>query len=283
MELQADNPSDLSRVPDMLQPLVGAELTPTELATLVGNIRPYLNRTRLPLEHAVPRIAGHFLRDGARVRELLAARESPAWQDILMHVVAFARSSSLFPEPWEVTSWPDLDAYEDIRERLPEYNFEGSLDAWMAVVITSRLRRYWRDRNALSAGGGGFLTSDERDAARIAGVPVAGVRHLSLDLPAQDSELTLAEWLPMTTQTVAETVEGDELCRIVAAEVDAFAAQDDPLLADVWHAVFDQHLRLREAAESYGLTVSQTHRRVERMRNHLRRSPQVRRWFERGG
>lgn len=283
MEQQEDTLPAQSSVLQMLQSHFGTGLSPEALAILARDIRPYLCRSRLPIDQALLRIATSFLRDGARVRELLAARDSSAWQAILMHVMAFARTSTLFPESWEATSWPDLDAYEDIRERLPEYNFEGSLDAWIAVVITSRLRRYWRDSHALRSGGGGFTTSAEREAARAAGAPVSRVRHFSLEHQIPDTNLTLAEALPAITLSVAETVESTELFRMVGDEVDAVAAHDDPLLATVWHAVVDDRMRLREAGESCGLTVSQAHRRMERVRDHLRRSPQIQQWLERSG
>jgi hypothetical protein len=202
---------------------------------------------------------------------------------VLSHVVAYARSRSLFPQDQDATGWPDLDAYDDIRERLHEYNFEGPLDAWMSVVISSRLRRYWRDRQALSAGGGGFKSASERDTARAAGFPVARILHLSLDQPLGDDDRAVSEWLTHATPLVAETVEDAELSRIVAAEVKALASRGDPLLAEIWNAVVDRQMRLREAAECYGLTISQTHRRVERVRTHLKHSPQVRQWLERGG
>jgi DNA-directed RNA polymerase specialized sigma24 family protein len=42
----------------------------------------------------------------------------------------------------------------------------------------------------------------------------------------------------------------------------------------------EQGLKLREAADMLGLTISQVHRRVEQAREHLRRSPRVVQWRE---
>lgn len=273
-------PPDLLIICNVLQTLYRGVYDDATLATLAEEIAPYVERSRLPLAEAVEKIAPNYLRDGQRVQLLLSQSSSADWDAVLEHVIAFASKHSLYPRDTEATSWPDLDAYADVRRNLASYNFEGSLDHWITVAVVNRLRRYWRDRKSLSAGGPGFKQRGGRegDDSEHDHEPPKAV-SLSLE------QLIEQEWPLVGAQTreatsVMRDVEDAELNRLMCEAVSQLAARKrDALLPVLWHVVIEQGWRLREAADNFGLTISQVHRRIEQTRSYLREDPAVRQWL----
>lgn len=277
----ATPPLDHHSVLHLLQPIYGSSLDPAALESLACAILPYLQRTTLPLSDAVSKIACHYLQDGARVQRLVADPEAPEWQSVLTQVLTFATKHALYPDDCDATSWPDLDAYRDIQVKLRSYNFEGSLDSWVTVTILNRLRRFWRDRQALSAGGPGFSykatrTPDSAPAER----PAAGrALQYSLEALADDEQLA-AERLGSDLASVGYCVEAAELHRMIEEAVRTYALhKHDAQIPQIWHAVVDQQFKLREASDRFGLTISQVHRRLEQVRAYLRQDPHISLWF----
>lgn len=277
----APEPPDVSIVLHVLVTLRGEHDDLARLDQLARAIVFYVQRSRLPLVEAVEKIVTHYEQEHARVQHLLDHPSSAAWSSVLEQVIGFASRHSLYPRDTEATSWPDLDAYQDVRRNLHSYNFEGSLDHWVTVAVVNRLRRYWRDRQSLSAGGPGFRsksdgeTNDgESDRER--------PKTASLSL----HEIPEGDWRMVGTTTaqvasVAHDVEDAELRRVTAAAVHTLARhRRDELLPLIWDVVVERGWRLREAAESLGLTISQVHRRIEQTRSYLRRDPSVRQWFQ---
>ena len=151
----------------------------------------------------------------------------------------------------------------------------------MTVTILNRLRRFWRDRQALSAGGPGFKYKTVNGIAPVSVDPpvLSKVHQLSLDAIADDEWLA-AESLGAVQISVGHCVEDAELQRIVAEVVHDFAVQKhDEQLQQIWHTVIEEQLKLREASVHFGLTISQIHRRIEQVRAHLRQDPRVTQWF----
>jgi RNA polymerase sigma factor (sigma-70 family) len=276
-------PPDLLIMCNVLQTLYRETYDDATIAALAEEIAPYVERSRMPLEEAVEKIAPNYLRDGQRVQLLLSQPSSPDWDMVLEQVIAFASKHSLYPRDTEATSWPDLDAYNDVRRNLSSYNFEGSLDHWITVAVVNRLRRYWRDRKSLSAGGPGFKQRGGREAddAEHDHDPPKVV-SLSLE------QLIEQEWPLVGAQardaaSVVRDVEDAELYRLMWEAVSTLAVRKrDALLPALWHVVIEQGWRLREAAESFGLTISQVHRRIEQTRSYLREDPAVRQWLRLG-
>lgn len=271
---------DVSIVLYTLTSLRGDRYTAAALEDLAQAILCYVQRSRLPLPEAVDKIVTNYERDGARVQQLLDQPTSAEWDAVLEHVIGFASRHSLYPKDTEATSWPDLDAYHDVRRNLHSYNFEGSLDHWVTVTVVNRLRRYWRDQQSLSAGGPGFRKRPDREAddtesdhARPKGGPLSLDRMLESDwsiVGAQASD----------NVSVAHDVEDAELRRMTAAAVRTLATRRrDDLLPLIWDVVVERGWRLREVAESLGLTISQVHRRIEQTRCYLRRDPAVQQWL----
>ena len=122
-------PLNAGTVLHLLQPLHCSSLDHAAIETLARSIMPYLQRSHLPLDDAVSKISSYYLQDGARVTKLMADPCAPEWQAVLTHVLAFATKHALYPNDIDATSWPDLDAYQDIQLKLPSYNFDGSLDS----------------------------------------------------------------------------------------------------------------------------------------------------------
>jgi DNA-directed RNA polymerase specialized sigma24 family protein len=214
----------------------------------------------------------------------MADQDCPEWQAVLTQVLVFATKHALYPDDIDATSWPDLDAYQDIQIKLPTYNFEGSLDSWVTVTILNRLRRFWRDRQALSAGGPGFKYKTGAAAAPAPADQSLAPKlyQFSLDQIADD-EWLIAESHSADQFSVGSRVEDAELQRIVAEAVHDFALQKhDIQFQQIWHAVVERQLKLREASLYFGLTISQVHRRLEQVRAHLRQDPRVAHWFNAG-
>lgn len=262
-----------------LQSIYGDQYDRVTLETLEGAIEPYLQRTRLPRVEAVQRISMNYLQDGARVKQLLSDSTGDEWQVILAQVVEFARQHALYPKDIEATSWPDLDAYEDIRRKLPSYNFEGSLDSWLTVTVVNRLRRYWRDQQALRVGGIGFAHIVELRRS-VDGDLLRRAQRLSLDALTRDGFL-LIDTMESTEPLIEDMVENAELRALVEQQVNAFATRkNDPLLSNIWYLAMDQQLKLREIAEQSGLSISQVHRRIQQVRDYLRENPRLREWLD---
>lgn len=263
----------------LVQAECGADFDHTELIALVDAITPYLERSLLPLPVAVARITSNYLRDGARVRQLLVSQDAPEWQTVLTQVCSFATQNRKYPSDIDASSWPDLDAFEDIRRKLHSYNFEGSFDNWILVTVVRRLARFWRDQQSLRMGGAGLLQRAEREAARELGDQHGGprARQRSLD-QLHDHDLQLIETFQ---PSVAELVETAELQRLLDHKVRAYAAaRNDPTLALIWHGVVNQRLKLREVAAHFGLSIAQVNRRIEQVRAHLRQDPTLIHWLK---
>ncbi len=249
---------------------------------LATAIMPYLERTRLPLANAVPKIAINYRRDGHVVRQLSASLTNPEWGEVLEWIMERAAKHSQFPNDGEAVGAPDIDAYEDIRKKLHLYNFEGPFKHWLTVTVVSRISRYWRDRQTLSAGGHGIkLKAERQEAKRIPEWrPAPNASNVSLDW-LLECESNQTNRLIAHNEAVAGIVEASELNLLVAQELKVLArVKNDPLLLSVWHASVVQGLKLREAAEVLGLTVSQVYRRVEQARQHLRHNPTIRKWCD---
>lgn len=281
MRGRSDSPQlSVGFVTQLLEPAYGLSLDPNALAALALEILPYLRRSQLPLRAATDKIAHHYLQDSARVRRLTDDPNGPEWQAVLTQVLSFAARHALYPDDSDATTWPDLDAYGDIQRKLSSYNFEGSLDSWVTVTILNRLRRFWRDRQALSAGGLGFYRSRPLDDAASAGP--RGARTMSLE-QLVDQEVLTAGPLRSDYRSVGHDVEDAELRRVVFGAVRAYALEkQDVQLVHIWHAVVEQQFKLREASDYFGLTISQIHRRLEQVRAYLRQDAHVSLWFELG-
>jgi hypothetical protein len=248
---------------------------------LAEAILPYLARTRLPFEVAVSTIAMNYLQDGPRVEAMLGDPDAEEWQQVLGHIVAWATNHTLYPLDTEATGSPDLDAYEDIRKRLASYNFEGSLDGWITVTVVRRLYRYWRSHYMLSAGGSGYKSRAQRAGEQALGAPApVAVRHCSLDVIDDEGNI-FAEKLPAMQLSVEETVETNELLRVVDAVVADYATdRADPSLGHIWHAVVDRRLKIAEVADQLGLSIWQVYRRYESLRRVLQADQRVSSWFD---
>lgn len=286
MKKQLDSTQpDRSAILAILQDLYQEQISAHDLEVLSAQILPYVERSRtqdVPLKETVEKIARNYLRDGARVHHLLEHEQSAAWQDVLEQIVAFATRHALFPRDTEAIGCPDLDAYADIQRNLRTYNFEGSLDHWIIVTVVNRLRRYWRDRKSLSAGGPGFKRKAEREGGGEGAQEPGSVTPLSLD-QINESNCTLLGAQEAGSTSVARDVEETELRRVIVEQVEALAERKrDDLLPLIWYAVVEQGWRLREVADIFGLTISQVHRRLEQTRLHLRQSPTVRQWLSNG-
>jgi hypothetical protein len=146
----------------MLETHYGSSLDRAALDALTSAILPYLARTRLPFEEAVPRIAKHYQCYGDLVGRLLASRQTPEWDKVLAWIIEYASNHAMFPRDTEAVSAPDLDAYDEIQQKIKSYNFEGAFESWLTVTVVSRLRRYWRDQQTLIAGGNGIKNKADR-------------------------------------------------------------------------------------------------------------------------
>ena len=267
----------------LLQDLHGARLNREQLQQLARDIQPYLDRTALSLEEAVQRISTNYLRDGARVKVLGGSAMNPGWQNVLAQVVAYAGQHTLFPSEADLSSSPDLEAYDDIQRKLHTYNFEAPLDNWITVTVVWRLRRFWRDRAAVRAGGAGFKDKATREAERATGTWTRPPIACQQSLEATDADgQALMDTLADDQLSLAQAVEDAEIERAVVEAVDAYAElKHDPVLAHIWWLVVDRRLKLREVGELLDLTIAQVHRRVRQIRAYLRSDEQVRRWFDR--
>ena len=264
----------------MLEMHYGASLDLAALDALTSAILPYLARTRLPLEEAVPRIAKHYQCYGDLVGRLLASRQTPEWDNVLTWIIEYASNHAMFPRDTEAVSAPDLDAYDEIQQKIKSYNFEGTFESWLTVTVVSRLRRYWRDQQTLIAGGNGIMNKAERMSLQHASKwqRAAKTYHLSLDqlLERDDVRTSVPD---MHGEAITVIAESSELRTLIVRELNVLATvKNDPLLLSVWHAIVEQGLKLREVADRLGLTVSQVYRRIEQARQHLRRSPHICQW-----
>lgn len=263
----------------LLMEQYGADLSPAAIRALADAMAPYLARTQLPPKQAVQQIAENYLRDSSRVHELLASTMSPAWQGVLTQVITFAQHHSHFPRDTEATSWPDLDAYSDMQQKLASYNFEGPLDAWITVTLLNRLRRYWRDRQALRAGGPGFQSAEQRARRDATGESPPSRRDQSLELLDATGMLP-AEHLVAAQASITADVEAAILRDIVREEIAVLAAQrKDPSLRSIWNASAEQELRLREIAPRLNMTITQIHHRLKVIRAHLQQTAQIQAWL----
>jgi DNA-directed RNA polymerase specialized sigma24 family protein len=274
----------LEEVLRLVQELHGDLLPLPGSLALARAITPYVARSQLSLHAAVCTIVPHYLKEGQRVRRLLADPAAEEWQVVLTKVITFARRHTLAPDESKMTGAPDLDAYGDIQRNLASYNFEAPFDSWVAAIVTRRLQRFWRDRAALRAGGGGFMQQVLLEVDHYSPAPARRPRvvHLSLDVLAGVGS-DLFDRLAVTQPSVAEAVEATELAQMVAAIVDSYAGhKHDPALAQIWGAIFDQNLKPREAADCFGLSVSQIYRRIGQVRTYLRQDVQLRQWLDPG-
>lgn len=277
-------PFDPAAVLGMLQVAFGASHSSAELTALMDDITPYLKRTTLPLEVAVPRIGANYLRDGARVRKLLSDQHAAEWQDVLAQVCDFARNNRRYPTELDASSWPDLDAFDDIKAKLDTYNFEGVFDHWVAVTVVRRLSRFWRDQQSLRVGGGGLRAPAERELARECGSYQSSPRTSQRSLNAlNEADHQLIERLDDGQPPIGELVETAELQHLLQHCVYSFAlARNDPALAQIWHAVIDRRMKLREVSVQFGLSIAQVNRRIEQVRAHLRQEPTLLSWLNSG-
>ncbi|MBA3944200.1 MAG: hypothetical protein H0X37_06505 [Herpetosiphonaceae bacterium] len=287
MTAPADRPPVDPYVVRQLLCVSHAHLDEVAFEALAVAIEPYLRRTKRPLNEAVSLIARHYEADGAQVQELRDDLNGAAWQTVLAHVLEFASKHHNFPRDTEATSWPDLDAYEDIREKLWSYNFEGVFSHWVVVTVKRRIGRYWRDKQALQAGGAGFRLSAklaDEVGEQVADDPPRSsqrVQHSSLDAQ-NDQGLPIIETLEAEQPTIAALVEDVVLWTAVRQEVQAFAAiRQDYSLFVLWCGFVERGLKLWELGVAYDLKVGQVHRRITLVRNHLRQSPNLRDWFDR--
>jgi hypothetical protein len=277
MNQALDHPEDaVSAVRQWLLTHNDGQLTEDELHRLVYTIVIYVRRSKRPLADAVPRICKHFLEHGQFVHQLLADPASQDWQVVLTQVISYATAHPYFPAPEQASDWPDLDAYDDIRRKLPSYNFEGPLDRWINVTVVRRLTRFWRDQQAIKVGGAGFQRGKRSDD----GPAPLRVRHIPLDEPLNEG-LTLGERLEAAGPAVDNQIEMEELERMVSQAVELYAAnKHDPELAALWRMIVDQEYKLREVAETFDLTIGQTYHRYLQLRDHLRADPQISSWFD---
>lgn len=279
MNQQRDNSEDMAlTVSRWLLEHYPDQLTEDKILGLTQVISIYVRRSKLPLDASVPKICTHFMQDGPFVHQLLADPDGQGWQVVLEQIISFATAHPYYPTAEQANSWPDLDAYEDIRRKLPSYNFEGPLDHWINATVVRRLTRFWRDQQALKAGGGGFRSAAER--SNTSQPAPSRVQHVSLH-PDTDDDVPLAERMVAEQPAVDNQVEMAELERLVTRAVDLYATNKfDPQLRELWHALADQEYKLREVAEQLGLTVGQVYHRYLQLRAHLRADPEISNWFD---
>lgn len=284
MQKHDPTPYDAEAVHQLLVAAYGAVLDATAIQALQQQIEPFVRRTTKPLVEIVPVIADHYRRERERLRLLLDDTDPQAWEAVLQQVIHFASRHHLYPTDAEATSWPDIEAYEDIRHKLAGYNCEGTLDSWIRSIVVSRLRRFWRDQQAQRVGGTGFLSRTARAEAQATGQAAPPPRSQQQSLDAvSDGGAALGETLAADELPVDVHAENDALQRLVIHEVGAFAAQrDDPLLVVVWQLVGMHQWKLREAAAYAGLSIGQVHRRVEQVRTHLQLNPCLQHWINPG-
>lgn len=286
MDRQHDEFSAISSsILRLLETTHTAPISRAELATLAEEIATYVLRSRRPPAQAIPLITKNYLTDGKRVKDLLHGRDEASWQDVLGQVIKFATAHPYYPQPEEATSSPDLEAYTDIRRSLPSYNFEGTLDSWIAATVVRRLTRFWRDRQALRVGGNGFQDRQTREAQRLAGVVTTSPRKNERSLEGLTIAGTpYADELAANQPETASVVEEREMYRLVDMVLEQYAAEQlDPRLSSMWReSVHDEH-KLREIAARHGLTIGQVNHRLSQIRGALQQDPRVRQWFDRAG
>lgn len=266
---------------DWLNTQYGPDLPAATQDGLTSAIVVYLRRSRYPALTILPRIAGNYLQDGSRVHALLADSQAAEWQSIMQQVVAFAMAHPYYPDIEDAISAPDLDAYEDIRRNLSSYNFECPLDGWINTVVLRRLLRFWRDRQALRAGGNGFVSKIDREAQRSGELPTAirPNQHVSLDVLLDES--LVGPQIEVREPAVQDAVEGIVLEDLVGRVIEALAVQmRDPSLPGIWEAIVVHERKLREVAAMYNLSISQVHYRIRQISHHLRKHPEIVGWFD---
>jgi hypothetical protein len=133
-----------------------ATMEPRALEQLADAIMPYVLRTRLPWEMAIPTIATHYAHEHERVQHLLKTQGSDAWQSLLAQMQSSVPELPhyLMTQAEPATSAQPIFNY--IRERLNEYNFESSLNSWLTVTTISY---FWQGRRGLL---GGLLDDDDQ-------------------------------------------------------------------------------------------------------------------------
>ncbi len=252
----------------------GSNCDEANIQRLARIISFYVRRSKLPESVAIPKITTHFLQDGPLVHTLLSDPDAQEWQIVLEQVITFATGHSYYPSSEDAVSWPDLDAYEDIRQKLPSYNFEGPLYHWVNVAVVRRLSRFWRDRQSLRSGGRGFSQSQEQ-------LNKPRINHISLDTDIDSSDMISSPYLETDPDVVPDAVEAIELEHLVKKAVDAYATDKfDPTLPALWHALADKAYKLREIAEELGLTIGQVYHRYLSLRAHLRADHEIAKWFD---
>ena len=268
----------VSDITALLLECYGQTLEHAEVEKLAAAILPFVQRSRLPLHDAVCRIATNYHIEAERVAALHEAPLGDAWQAVLVHILKFASRLSRFPSDQEAVSWPDLDAAEDVRSRLSTYNFEGSLDTWVSVAVTNRVRRYWRDQQSLGAGGQGFKSTAQRDAEREQGDISFAPRNAqeSLDHLREDDRMAQPS---DATQSVEASVQEAEFRRAVAAVLAKLAKErNDPDLPRLWEGFAEHEFKLHELAVKFDLNIWQVQRRLAHTRKRLRQDPTIQRW-----
>lgn len=114
-----DSQSSPECVRCLLQIYYSTQLSVAEQTMLAEEIAPYLARTTLPRWLAVRKISANYLLDGARVKRLMHNDASPEWDLVLERIISYATRHWRFPNDADATSWPDLEAYSDIRSDMP--------------------------------------------------------------------------------------------------------------------------------------------------------------------
>lgn len=253
-----------------------------KLLSLAQAIMPYLEQTGLDMPDAAIRIATNYLHDGPRVERLLADPEAEDWHEVMVQVVEAARRRRRYPDDVDAHSWPDLDAYEDIRKKLPSYKFEGPFEHWITVITIKRLHRFWRDQQAEFRGGGGFQSKEDRDTAAAAGQSQHSPRDTmqSLDLLLETSR-SAANILADPSLSLEHVVAAAELYRLLEEVVTELAeAMNEPRLFDMWRAVVIGERTLREVAHHFGQNITFIQRRVKLVQKHLQQDARLRDWHK---
>lgn len=275
-------PDDLRDIVSILQTEANFPESEAELISLARAIKPYVERIDIPMPETVIEIATNYRQDGPRVQRLLADSEAEDWHEVMVQVVETASARRRYPDDVDAHRWPDLDAYEDIRKKLPSYNFEGEFEHWITVITTNRLQRFWRDQQAISRGGVGFQSKAERDAVAATGQPQFSPRATmqSLDLLLETNR-SMVEILQDSSLSAEDVVVAAELDRLLEEVVAELAKEvNEPRLFDIWRAVVIEEQTLSEVAKHFGKNITFIHRRVKLVQKHIQQDARLKDWHE---
>ncbi len=243
---------------------LGHQLPDDGYIALTTILHPYIERARAADAETVARITTNYLRDHELVAGLQAPVDSPAHEQaneqVWGWIVALTNKGGQAQREDIVAASIDINAWNDLRSNLHQYNYEARLTQYVARIFQNRWRLHYRSQTSLRRGGLGI------EATRaLAGTTTFGTlardRTVPFDTMLEDTMRYTDDTRRAPEDTMLRRHDIGLVDQGIAALCRRHRSEQPRYIMAAYHG---WGLTLREIGEQLGLSTNQVWRTIKR-------------------